>query len=193
MSHPDASRWNERYRQNPEQWLRRPPRPLLRTYAHLLPSHGLALDVAAGTAANGLFLAEKGLCVIALDISLVGLRLAQQHAREKSLPLALAVIDLSDPWLPPEHFDVILNFYYLSRPIMYRYRQILKPGGLLFFETYLKDPQHTSEHYLETGELQAAFADWEIIHSTEGPRRGHREENATRRIAQLVARKPCAG
>ncbi len=190
MPHPDASRWDERYRQNPEQWLRRPPHQLVRVFAHLLPSQGLALDVAAGTAASGLFLAEHGLAVIALDISLTGLRLAQQRARQAFLPLSLAVMDLSDPWLPDHHFDVILNFYYLSRPLLQRYRQALKPGGLLFFETYLKDSLHTSEHYLEGGELRRAFADWEIIYSQEGPRRGHREEYATRRIAQLVARKP---
>ncbi|MGC8856641.1 MAG: class I SAM-dependent methyltransferase [Anaerolineae bacterium] len=190
MPHPDASRWDERYRQNPEQWLRRPPHQLLRAFAHLLPSRGLALDVAAGTAANGLFLAERGLCVIALDISLTGLRLAQQRARQASLPLSLAVMDLSSPWLPDHHFDVILNFYFLSRPLLQRYHQALKPGGLLFFETYLKDPLHTSEHYLESGELHRAFAAWEILYSQEGPRRGHREADTTRRIAQLVACKP---
>jgi len=190
MPHPDAARWDERYRQNAEQWLRRPPHLLVRQFAPLLPPHGLALDVAAGTAASGLFLAERGLHVIALDISLTALRLAQQRARQANVPLSLAVMDLSDPWLPDRHFDVILNFYYLSRPLLQRYRQALKPGGLLFFETYLKDPLHTSEHYLEAGELQRAFADWEIIVSYEGPRRGHREAYATRRIAQMVARKP---
>ena len=192
MSHPDAQLWNARYLAGKRHFLRRPPHSLVRTYADQLPPGGLALDVAAGSAASGLFLAGRGLRVIAMDISEAGLRLGQQRARELSLSLALVVMDLDDPWLPPSGFDVILNFYYLSRPLFESYRQALKPGGWLFFETFVQEAhkRRNSTHYLEPGELYAAFKDWEILHWAETRRARRGAMLATNRIAQLVARKP---
>ncbi len=90
-NHPDAVKWNERYRQEGERWLASKPRDLLIAFADLLPQTGLALDAAAGVSMHGLFLAERGLHVLALDISEVGLRLAKQTATEKGVWLETAV------------------------------------------------------------------------------------------------------
>ncbi len=192
MSHPDVEIWNARYLANREHDLRRQPYALVRSYANQLPQGGLALEVAAGSAPAGIFLARRGLRVIAMDISEAGLRLAQQRAREASLSLSLAVMDMNDPWLPPSRFDVILNFYYLSRPLFESYRQALKPGGWLFFETFVQDAQKKGNpaHTLEPGELDSVFQDWEILYRTETWRRRGGGVFASRRIAQLVARKP---
>ena len=62
-----------------------------------------------------------------------------EEIQKETLPISFAVLDLMDPWLPAAHFDVILNFYFLSRPLWETYRKALKPGGLLFFETYLRE------------------------------------------------------
>ena len=191
MPHPDAQFWDARYLTDKAHWARRQPYPLLRSYADQLPAAGLALEVAAGAAPAGIFLAGRGLRVIAMDISEAGLRLAQQRAHELCLPLALVVMDMSDPWLPPAGFDIILNFYYLSRPLFETYRQALKPGGWLFFETFVQDPDRrcNSAHYLESGELYSAFQDWEILHWAETWRKRGGNTLSSRRIAQLVARK----
>jgi tellurite methyltransferase len=191
MPHPDAQHWNARYLSDQEHYLRRQPYPLVQEYADQILPGGLVLDVAAGASPAGLFLARRGLRVIALDISETGLRLAQKKAREYSLPLSPVVMDTSDPWLPASRFDVILNFYYLSRPLFECYRQALKLGGWLFFETFVQEPQRKSNpaHTLASGELYSAFQDWEILHWAETWRKREGGTLSSRRIAQLVARK----
>jgi tellurite methyltransferase len=192
MQHPDALRWDSRYSGEADWYSLRSPRHLVTSHLNLLPPNGLILDMAGGTTSTGRYLAAHGWRVVVLDVSLVALQLARQRSIKKSLPISFAVLDLMNPWLPASHFDVILNFYFLSRPLWDTYRNALKPGGLLFFETYLSEPGPNSTHYLNTQELRLAFDDWQIFHYLEverlAPSRngGHR----TRWSAQLVARKP---
>ena len=190
MTHPDAARWNQRYTQDGGHWQESRPRRLLVEFAHLLPDSGLALDAAAGVALHGLFLAERGLHVIALDVSEVGLRLARESALKQGLWLETAVFDLAHPWLPASYFDVIVNFRFLERATFPVYRQALKPGGLIFFETFVKiDPQEDyPEHYLDLGELRTAFADFHIIHHGQAEIRGS-QSRLIKMSEQLVARK----
>ncbi len=167
MPNQDAQRWNDRYARDGMLWQARQPRQLLLDFAHLLPAKGLALDAAAGVALHGLFLAERGLHVIALDVSEIGLRFALESARKRGVWLETAVYDLSHPWLPTNVFDVIVNFRFLERAALPVYRRALKPGGLLFFETFLKtEPnQDYPDHYLNPGELLNAIGSLEILHS----------------------------
>ena len=101
--------WNARYLEEGDEWLGKAPSQMLMDWAHLLPERGLALDAAAGVGTNGLFLAERGLSVIAMDFSEVALRLAAERAHSESLPLRVAVYDLELLQLPDESFDVIVN------------------------------------------------------------------------------------
>jgi tellurite methyltransferase len=191
MSHLDAERWNSRYAEEGEEWLERGPRQLLQEHADLLPGHGLALDAAAGVANNGFFLAKRGLRVIALDISETALKLAMQRARSYALPLCAAVYDLASPWLPANHFDVIVNFRFLERATFGIYRNALKPNGVLFFETFVKATAAKSQpdYYLNPGELLAAFQDFEILHWEE-EEASQSQRHASSGVARLVARKP---
>jgi len=189
-THPDAARWDGRYLDSSRPWLPREPRQLLVDYAHLLPESGLALDAACGVGANGHFLSQRGLRVIALDISQVALRMAVQWGREHACPLDAAVYDLSAPWLPTDRFDVILNFHFLERECIPVFRKALKPGGLIYFETFLSPESDPESHirYLEPGELRLIFQDYEIIHYAENllaDKQNCREVG----MAQLVAHK----
>ena len=191
MPHPEAQRWDARYQRESDFWLKLEPRQLLTSNAHLLPAEGRALDAACGVAINALFLAQHGLRTFALDISEYALRLAKQRARNLNLALEAAVTDLSNPWLPADYFDVILNFHFLERATIPVYRQALKPGGLIFFDTFSKrrDRNDNPVYYLDHGELKGWFHDFEIIHYAENdllPRENHSE----RGLAQLIARKP---
>lgn len=190
-THPDAVKWNERYRLEGARWLASKPRGLLLDFAYLLPETGMALDAASGVSIHGRFLAERGLRVIALDISEVGLRLAQKWAREKGVWLETAVLDLSHLRLPPNSFDVIVNFRFLERTTFPVYQQALRPGGLLIFETFVK-PDTLEEHphfFLDPGELYTGFSDLQIIYhgskKVSGATRGRLQS-----AEQLVARKP---
>ena len=189
-THPDATRWDARYLDNRNPWLPREPRQLLVDYAHLLPESGLALDAACGVGANGHFLALRGLRVIALDISLVALRMAVEWGRTHACQLDAAVYDLSAPWLPPERFDVILNFHFLERACIPVFRKALKPGGLIYFETFMsqdKDLEYPAR-YLEPGELRTIYQDYQILHYAENklPAKQNGYEVG---MAQLVGRK----
>lgn len=183
-------KWNGRYRQEGVFWQTSDPSPLLQTFAERLPATGLALDAAGGVGVNGLFLAERGLHVIVLDIAEVGLRLAKERAAACGVWLETAVIDLSSPWLPPNTFDVILNFRFLERAAFPVYKQALKPGGWLLFETFVQTAAESEvpAYFLQPGELAAAFAGFDIIHTAEKPYRGARS-GQLKTVAQLVARK----
>ncbi len=193
MPNPDAQEWNRRYACEPLQYGHKSPRPLLVHNVHLLPETGLALDAACGTSPTGLFLARRGWRIIGVDASETGLRLAQARARSEALNISLAVVDLSAAWLPAGKFDLILNFYFLLRPLLVTYKEALKPGGLLFFETFLWQENEGSrrEFFPDPGELCAAFPDWELLHYEERPRR--RDPQDDRMLVSMVARKPLKG
>jgi tellurite methyltransferase len=192
MPHPDALQWNHRYSHEASRYVPRSPHELVTANIDLLPRNRLVLDMACGATSTGVYLASHGWQVIALDVSIAALSIAQSQVKKEALPISLAVMDLTDPWLPREYFDVILNFYYLSRPLWKTYREGLKPGGLLFFETFLCEADMNPDHYLDSLELKNAFDDWEIICYSEIQRISHLPDHSSkkRRVAQLVTRKP---
>ena len=188
MSQTDALKWNERYRLGAEAAFDR-PREFLVAQAQHLPRQGIALDMAMGLGGNAGFLIERGLRVIGVDISEVGV----QRARRRWPQLEAAVIDLETyPW-PAGSFDVILNFYYCQRSLWPRYRSALKPGGVLILETLLQEPQRqrpdvNHDYLLRPGELRQAFAAWVVLFYREGWI--EMTDRAPRAVASMVARRP---
>lgn len=188
--HPDAIRWNGRYQTDGLQRQQANPSQLLQNFAHLLPQTGLALDAAAGVGINALFVAGRGLPVVALDISEVGLGLLRQRAIALGVVVETAVFDLTHPYFPANCVDVILNFRFLERASFAAYQQALRPGGLLIFETFVhKGGEERPSHFLQPGELRRAFANFEVIFYSETAVLGYRSGHM-RQVAQLVARKP---
>lgn len=181
-------RWDERYATfAPEE--RQEPTPFVAACLPHLPRHGWALDVAAGAGRHSLALARHGLRVDAVDISGQGLRLAQQRALEAGLAIQFIVADLERPWLPRRSYDVVLVSFFLYRPLFALIRTCLQPGGWLIYETltaeqrfHAKRQPTRPDFLLQPQELQAAFADFEILFYAEV------NENQ-RAIAQLLARK----
>ncbi len=183
MSSADAIKWNERYRSAAFQ----DAREFLIEQAQYLPLQGLALDVAMGAGGNAGFLIERGLRVIGVDVSEVGVRQAKQRWPQ----IEAAVIDLERYRWPPCQFDVILNFYYCQRDLWPRLRSLLKPGGVLIFETLTRATLQVRSDYdpaylLAPDELRRAFCDWEVLVYREGwiTSQGHHP----RAVASLVAR-----
>jgi SAM-dependent methyltransferase len=82
--HPDARRWNRRYRdQGGSPGMR--VEPVLEAHAALLGPPGRGLEIACGTAANALWLATRGHHMVALDVSVEALRIAGAQARRLGL------------------------------------------------------------------------------------------------------------
>lgn len=103
---------------------------------YLLPRQGVALDLACGLGGNALRLAEKGLQVMAWDISPVAIANLAQSASQRGLAIDAQVRDVIAE--PPEEnsVDVLLVSLFLARELCPALLAALKPGGLLLYQTY---------------------------------------------------------
>lgn len=159
---------------------------------HLLPASGTALDLACGLGGNALALAEQGLDVTAWDLSPVAIQRLQKFASEAKLSnLKAEVRDVEQQPPGPASFDVIAVSYYLERSLIPQLMQALKPGGLIFYQTF------TAIAVGEEGPSNPAFrlGDNELLELFRPLKlRVYREENrlgdlqrGARDIAMLVA------
>ena len=127
------------------------------------------MDVAAGNGRNSAFLASKGFAVDAIDISDVALSLA----KEKNDGVKLISEDLDYFRLRTNAYHLIININFLQRRLFPQYKDALKAGGVLIFETFLEDkskPENDStkkDHYLQSNELLHAFLSMQIVHYQE--------------------------
>ncbi len=161
---------------------------------HLLPSRGRALEVACGLGANALQLARRGLMVTAWDLSPVAVARLRRRAEREGLPLRAEVRDVTaGPW-PREAWDVIVVSRFLDRSVCTAMQKALKPGGLLLYQTFVRNPvtpagPSNPAYRLAENELLRLFAGLIVRAYREeghcGDRyRGWRDE------AYLVAQKP---
>ena len=140
---------------------------------------GLALDVAAGTGRNALYLASQGFTIEAVDRDEQALGELTTEARRRNLTtLTTRHLDLeSDPDQPPElpkeRYDIVLVFLYLYRPLFPALLRALKPGGLLVYETFLIDNHLRHQH---PRRKEFCLAHNELLHLTSGLRVLHYEE-----------------
>jgi SAM-dependent methyltransferase len=139
----------------------------------LLP-RGRALDVAAGMGRNSIPLARRGIRVVAADWSRNALNSLALMARREELAIEPIVVDLERS-LPfrPGSFDVVLNISFLERGLFASLKAMLRPGGVLLFDTFLidqaaggypRDPRFLLGHY----ELCDLLSDMELIRYREG-------------------------
>lgn len=112
------------------------PAAVLRENQHLLPARGRALDLACGLGANAVLLARHGLEVDAWDLSPVAVARVGELARDLNLPIRAEVRDLLARPPLPETFDCILVAHFLERSLAPALAAALRPGGLLFYQTF---------------------------------------------------------
>jgi len=182
-------KWDQRYQQTGA-----PPCALevLVDNLHLLPVEGRALDLACGLGGSGLLLAERGLNTWAWDVSPVAIDALK--TRVGDLPLVAEVRDVVEQPPSPGGYDVICVGHFLDREICPEISAALRPGGLLFYQTFTRERVDQTgpgtEHYrLGANELLELFPGLLVrFYREEGrlgdPARGFRNR------AQLVAQKP---
>lgn len=195
MALSDRERWNARYRDRGPAAFGDAPSDWLKRHENLLEEQprGRALDIACGNGRNARYLAGLGFEVDALDISEVAIDWLQERAATAGLPVHPRVTDLTHEPLPVGRYQIILNFNYLERSIFPSIGGALAPGGLLFFETFIRDqidlfesrilPRYTLEH----NELLRAFYSLRVLHYREGVFWEAAREKK-RAVASLVAR-----
>ena len=134
---PQQQKWDAIYRNKP---YRRPgANEVLVDNLHLLPERGCALDLACGLGGDALLLAAKGFETTAWDCSAVALERLQSAAQEQQTSVITEQCDIDSRAFPSEQFDVISVGHFLSRPLSDKIVAALKPGGLLFIQTWCRE------------------------------------------------------
>jgi SAM-dependent methyltransferase len=186
-------KWNARWRDKAataewhgDPWLQR-IMPLL--------SPGRALDVACGSGRNAVYLAERGFAVTAVDLSQEALRLLNWEAGRRGLAIETRLIDLEQaaPLLPAGPYDLVIDFFYLHRPLLPRLAELLEPGGILVLRTFscagsFPGGPDNPDFVLNPGELLDLFQNWDILFHEEGLEPSHKGGS----LAGIVARRPGA-
>jgi len=189
----DRIKWNDKYLQRESSTA--PSRIVTKHYALNRP--GKALDIAAGTGRNSIFLSKHGFSVEAVDISDVGLR--QLSGLYPDIhPLC---VDLDTFDIPAGRYALILNIRFLNRRLFPLIVEGLVPGGILIFESYLERPKGTDlsacdaqagegptcrDYLLRENELLHAFLSLKVLYYREGKISGPENRGAK---ASLVAMK----
>jgi tellurite methyltransferase len=168
------------------------PAALLRAeLARLRAAGAPALDLACGRGRNALALAREGLATIALDRERARLAALAAAARANALPVFPLLAELEAGGgipLASASCGAVLVFRYLHRPLAPEIVRVLRPGGLLLYETFTVDqaghgkPTHP-DFLLQHGELRERLAALTILRERDGIFEG-------RYVAGVVARKP---
>ena len=185
MSLKDKEKWDCKYG-TPEYITGKEPVEWLKGHSYMLNGKGSALDIASGEGRNAVFVAEKGYETLAVDVSSTGLKKARALADEKGVAIKTCVADLDNWKIEQNTFDLILCFNFLDRKIFPSIKSALKPGGLIFYETftvdYLKYSSFKREWVLEHNELLDVFSGLRIL--------GYREVDTNdKAFASLIALK----
>jgi SAM-dependent methyltransferase len=180
--------WDERYRQDGDT-IKEPARFLVEQLERL--PQGRALDLAAGSGRNALFLAAHGYPIDAVDASEVAVEKLSALAKKESLPITTTRAELPDYTISKNTYAVILNFYFLERKMFHPIQDGLIDGGMLLFETYTIEQSRfgrprNHEFLLRPNELLRSFSDLHIIYYHERIDRSGTEHRA---IATLLAEK----
>lgn len=165
MSEHDRDHWDARYRESdPDSVVIAPP-PVFAPHESEFPAEGRALEIACGTGGGGLWLANRGLDYLGVDVSPIAIDLARRRAAAHNLEerCRFAVWDL-DAGLP-DGPDVDLLFCHKFRDSSLDQHLInrLAPGGLLAIAVLSEVDAEPGQFRAGPGELVAAFAGLERI------------------------------
>ena len=168
------------------------PATMLPLYAHLLPTKGRALDLACGLGGNAFFMAKQGLQVDAWDISPVAVERINNNSQTKTVHAS--TVDANQVDFPTEYYDVITVSRFLNRHISHQLICALKPGGLLFYQTFTLEKAQSGGpsnpvFLLKKGELLSLFAILEPVIYHEESTLGNTKQGI-RNEAILIAKKP---
>jgi rhodanese-related sulfurtransferase len=154
----------------------RGPSPWLIENADLLPRGGRVLDVACGRGRHALLMASAGFRVHAIDRDPDAIAFLEQTADRLSLQLQADVTDLETeppPGLGSGEYDVVICFNYLHRPLMPAIREAVKPGGLIYYQTFTTRQAERGRptnpaFLLREGELADLVAPFAVLRAREG-------------------------
>ena len=171
----ELAHWNERF-STPGYLFGIEPNAFLKSQAHRLRKGQTALAIADGEGRNGVFLAEQGLAVHAVDFSPVAIAKARALADDRGVTVAIEQADVLTWTWPTAQFDVVVAIFVqfataAERPRFFDgIKQALKPGGLLLMQAYRPEqlryatggPKDVTQLYTRAL-LEEAFADFAAL------------------------------
>ncbi|WP_411968978.1 class I SAM-dependent methyltransferase [Haloferax sp. YSSS75] len=189
-------KWDERFSEG-EYPTDPDPSPVLQAYVDTFPE-GRALDVAAGTGRNALFLAAEGYDVDALDQSWAGLDIIEERADETNVSERVETIlaDATEYDFPEETYDVITISFFRTLDQLGNIKAALKPGGVLFYQHHLQSSPpatvgpSTNRYRFQSNELLRSCLDLTILYYEEST---EEREGRTSATATIVARNTHGG
>ncbi len=156
----------------------RAPSPFLAAMVKRLGLHaGTALDIGGGAGRNSIFLALQGFRVTDVDLSRVGLDLAQQRAQLAHVPLTTVAADINQFDLGRGKWNLItlIDFPFPYKALLPRIAAGLKPGGVIVVQAVaqgqpgLESPDKVLHYtFMARRDLDAPFAGFAILHDTLG-------------------------
>lgn len=162
-------KWDQRWQEKAQAPESQPDDWLLRVLPYL-PERGDALDLACGMGRNALGLATVGYQVSAVDFSQVALDMLRATATQKGLAVEAICADLEGGDFPfaPGSVDLVVQFYYLHRPLLPRLMNTVRPGGYAVIRTFSQAGVErfgpvNKEISLLPGELLKLFSGWEVL------------------------------
>jgi SAM-dependent methyltransferase len=171
VTREDERRWDERYASQGPASVDAIEQPsVLAAHAELFPTAGQALDVACGQGFGSVWLAQRGLNVLGLDISPVAIGHARDLARRSGVGdrCRFEVADLDDGLPAGPRVDVILCHKFRDRRLDRAISERLAPGGLLAMAVLSEVGAAPGPFRAAPGELSAAFAELHLLASGEG-------------------------
>ncbi|KTG26935.1 class I SAM-dependent methyltransferase [Haloferax profundi] len=184
-------KWDERFSEgtyptDPE------PSPVLRAYVDTFPD-GRALDVAAGTGRNAIFLAQHGYDVDALDQSAAGLEIVDERAAAADISNRVQTVqaDATEYEYPVGAYDVVTLSFFRTLDRLGDIKAALKPGGILFYQHHLQSSSpatvgpSTDRYRFQSNELLRACLDMTVLYYEEST---EERDDRTSATATIVAR-----
>ena len=174
------------------------PAALLRAELETLRSAAAAgpvLDLACGAGRNAVAAARAGCAVIGLDRDRARLAALRAAARAAGVQVSLLQADFEAAAAIPlasASCAAVLVFRYLHRALAPEIVRVLRPNGLLLYETFTKQQREIARHpsnpafLLEPGELPRLFPGFSVLRAEEA----HVTMPRPEAVARLVARKP---
>ncbi len=171
--------WNARYATEAYIFGTAPNRFLESQVALIRPGMR-ALAIADGEGRNGVWLAQQGVAVHAIDVSPVALEKARKLAVERGVALEFEQADVLDWSWPEAAYDLVVAIFIQFVPppgrerIIAGIRRTLKQGGLLILQGYTPKqiefatggPSNPANLYT-ADLLREWFGDWDIQHLAE--------------------------
>lgn len=156
------------------------PAPLIARFVEeIAPTHGITpgkgLDIGCGSGRDMVYLATHGWEMTGIDYIEGALERAQRLATSQQVNIHTECRDLetgADPFADyaAATFDLICVARYLHRPLFAWMKRLLKPGGVVIYQTFMQGCENTAigrprnpNFLLRPGELAEHFAGAEIL------------------------------